>query len=92
MNINIDSNLINFVNEQAVLDNVTPEVWVERKANAAIKRVLKDNLIADISSNPIESIVRFDAAVKTVKTEIETEIAAEIANGIVPQADVDILL
>lgn len=73
MNINIDTDLLDFVTAQATLDNVTPEVWVERKANGAIRRVMKDKVVDQINSAPITEVKRYLTAVDVVKAEIVAE-------------------
>jgi hypothetical protein len=73
MNININEELVAFVEKSAIADGVTSEVWVERKVNATIKRMIKDEAINQINSAQVEEVTRFTSAIEVVKSEIVAE-------------------
>lgn len=69
--INLDENLISFVEKSALADNVSVEVWCERKINGNVKRLMKDQAISAIESSSIENVITYVDAVETVKSDIK---------------------
>ncbi len=71
--INIDDSVAATLQAQAVGDNVTEALWVERKINALLKKFIKDDLIAKINSQEIENLPRLKVALDTVVDAIRNE-------------------
>lgn len=78
MTINIEETLLDYANELATADNVSLEVWCERKINGFLRRQLKDSLIEKINTTKLEQIPIYITAVESAKAGIT---AAEIENA-----------
>jgi hypothetical protein len=72
MIINIDPNLVGVLAKLAEGDNITPEVYVERKINAILLGQYKDGLIESIRSQKLEDIKTIETAVTSIKADIAT--------------------
>jgi hypothetical protein len=91
MNINIDSNLLAFAEKFALADNVTLEVWCERKLNGNIKRLMKDVAIDQINSAKVEELDTFVSAVTTVKETFEAGRLEKIQPSIIVDGQINML-
>lgn len=76
--INLDENLIPFVEKSALADNVSVDLWCERKVIGNIKRLMKDDLIEKINGSKLDQITVYTTAVESAKAGIT---AAEIENA-----------
>lgn len=69
--INIDPVLVPFIEAQAALDNVTVEVWLERKLKGNISSVWRQLITDKVRIKPIEDVAQFDTVIKAKEVEIE---------------------
>ena len=76
--INLDENLIAFAEKSALADNVSLELWCERKLNGNVKRLMKDTAIQSIESARVENLTTYVEAVEAVKADIKAAKEAEI--------------
>jgi hypothetical protein len=76
--INISEELLDFATAQAQADNVSLDLWCERKVNGVLKRLIKDGLIEKINGAKLDQITVFTTAVESAKSGI---VAAEIENA-----------
>jgi hypothetical protein len=67
MNITIKNKLENTLEEEALKDGVSKEVWVERKINAILSGLRLKNLEETIK----ESVDDYEVAIKNKKAEIK---------------------
>jgi len=83
MNINIDQNLAGFLDREAQKDNVTKEVWVERKINALLLSLWKASIGDSIRVQKVEDIVAIDAVVAPLIDGIKTRDFQPFVPGVV---------
>ena len=71
LTININESLIAFLEKQASLDNVSVELWCERKINGVLRGLMREQGILEISRAKPENLQAFLDAVNVVKDEIK---------------------
>lgn len=72
-NVEVKPELVPFIEKSALADNVSVEVWLGRKLNGNVRKILKDSLIESITVVPVEDIERIKVAVEAEKAVIESE-------------------
>lgn len=71
MQINIDPELVDVLNRFAEADNVTPELYVERKINATLASLLKRDIVRKIENKEISDIKTIDVAVSEIDENVK---------------------
>jgi len=67
MELKIESNLIDFITSEATKDGVTVEIWLERKINAHVKRLMRDSLMAELDGVAADDVPAIKEAVTVAR-------------------------
>ena len=71
MIINIDENLVDVLGKLATADNITPELYVERKINATLTSLFKQSIVNKIENKKVADIKTIDVEVTKIDEAVK---------------------
>jgi hypothetical protein len=87
MNITINPELVPVLETQALNDNVTQELWVERKINAFLFSLLKENVVKKVLNKKLEDVKAMDVVITQVDEQIKERDEKPVVVDTTPKKD-----